>query len=36
KVGGTIVGPQVPVVLTSRSDSTESKFYSLRFAMRQV
>ncbi|EOK24098.1 branched-chain phosphotransacylase [Enterococcus faecalis EnGen0338] len=36
KVGGTIVGTKVPVVLTSRSDSTESKFHSLRFAMRQV
>lgn len=36
KLGGTIVGTKVPVVLTSRSDSTESKFHSLRFAMRQV
>ncbi|MGX7013961.1 phosphate acyltransferase [Vagococcus silagei] len=36
KVGGTIVGTKVPVVLTSRSDSTESKLHSLEFAMKQV
>ncbi|MGO2083300.1 phosphate acyltransferase [Vagococcus sp.] len=36
KVGGTIVGTKVPVVLTSRSDSTDSKLHSLEFAMKQV
>lgn len=35
-VGGTIVGTKVPVVLTSRSDSTDSKLHSLKFAMKQV
>ncbi|MBO0476129.1 phosphotransacetylase [Vagococcus sp. DIV0080] len=34
--GGIIVGTKVPVVLTSRSDSTESKFDSLKFAMQQL
>ena len=33
KVGGTIVGTKVPVVLTSRSDSTESKFHSTKLAL---
>lgn len=36
KVGGTIIGTKVPVVLTSRSDSTDSKLHSLKFAMKQV
>ncbi|HCM90787.1 MULTISPECIES: phosphate acyltransferase [Vagococcus] len=36
KVGGTIVGTKVPVVLTSRSDSTDSKLHSLKFAIKQV
>ncbi|MGX7023233.1 phosphate acyltransferase [Vagococcus hydrophili] len=36
KVGGTIVGTKIPVVLTSRSDSTESKLHSLKFALKQV
>ncbi|KAF1299445.1 phosphotransacetylase [Enterococcus sp. JM4C] len=36
KVGGTLVGTKVPVVLTSRSDSTESKLHSLEFAMKQL
>ena len=36
KVGGTIVGTKVPVVLTSRSDSTQSKLHSLEFAMKQI
>ncbi|MGM0125542.1 branched-chain phosphotransacylase [Enterococcus sp. AZ194] len=36
KVGGTIVGAKVPVVLTSRSDSTQSKLHSLEFAMKQL
>ncbi|MCE4956586.1 phosphate acyltransferase [Macrococcoides caseolyticum] len=35
-IGGTIVGAKVPIVLTSRSDSTESKLYALDFAVRQV
>lgn len=35
-IGGTIVGAKVPVVLTSRSDSSESKLYALDFAIRQV
>lgn len=35
-VGGTIVGAKVPIVLTSRSDSTESKLYALDFAVQQV
>lgn len=35
-IGGTIVGAKVPIVLTSRSDSTESKMYALDFAVRQV
>ncbi|WP_414055644.1 phosphate acyltransferase [Macrococcus equi] len=35
-IGGTIVGAKVPIVLTSRSDSTESKLYALDFAMQQV
>ena len=34
--GGTLVGTKVPVVLTSRSDSTESKLHSLKFAMQQL
>lgn len=34
--GGTLVGTKVPVVLTSRSDSTESKLHSLKFAMKQL
>lgn len=35
-VGGTIVGTTVPVILTSRSDTVESKLHSLDFAMKQV
>ena len=35
-IGGTIVGAKAPIVLTSRSDSTESKMYALDFAVRQV
>ncbi|MGK0553494.1 phosphate acyltransferase [Macrococcus capreoli] len=35
-IGGTIVGAKVPIVLTSRSDSTESKLYALEFALQQV
>ncbi len=35
-IGGTIVVAKVPIVLTSRSDSTESKMYALDFAVRQV
>lgn len=35
-IGGTIVGAKVPIVLTSRSDSTDSKLYALDFAVRQV
>lgn len=35
-VGGTIVGTKVPVVLTSRSDTTASKLDSLEFAMKQI
>lgn len=35
-IGGTIVGAKVPIVLTSRSDSAESKMYALDFAVRQV
>ncbi|MGX4685914.1 phosphate acyltransferase [Vagococcus sp. JNUCC 83] len=35
-VGGTIVGTKVPVVLTSRSDATQSKLDSLEFAMKQI
>ncbi|MCG7419145.1 phosphate acetyltransferase [Macrococcus epidermidis] len=35
-IGGTIVGAKVPIVLTSRSDSPESKLYALDFAVRQV
>lgn len=35
-VGGTIVGTKVPVVLTSRSDSTASKLQSLSFALKQL
>lgn len=34
--GGTLVGTKIPVVLTSRSDSTESKLHSLKFAMQQL
>lgn len=33
KVGGILVGAQVPVVVTSRADSKETKFYSIAFAM---
>ncbi|RKX42518.1 MAG: phosphate butyryltransferase, partial [Thermotogae bacterium] len=29
KVASTIVGAKVPVVLTSRADSDETKFYSI-------
>lgn len=36
KVGGTIVGAKVPIVLTSRSDTAESKLYALDFAVQQV
>lgn len=36
KVGGTIVGTKVPVVLTSRSDSAQSKLHSLEFAIKQI
>ncbi|MHC5246957.1 phosphate acyltransferase [Enterococcus sp. LJL90] len=36
KIGGTIVGTKVPIVLTSRSDSTDTKLFSLEFAVRQV
>lgn len=36
QVGGTIVGTKVPVVLTSRSDSAESKLHSLKFAIQQI
>lgn len=35
-IGGTIVGTKVPVVLTSRSDSTATKLHSLEFALKQV
>ncbi|WP_414044350.1 phosphate acyltransferase [Macrococcus animalis] len=35
-IGGTIVGAKIPIVLTSRSDSTESKLYALDFAVQQV
>lgn len=35
-MGGTIVGTKVPIVLTSRSDSAESKLLSLEFAMKQL
>lgn len=34
--GGTIVGAKVPIVLTSRSDTSESKLFALDFAMQQV
>ncbi|GGB08901.1 phosphotransacetylase [Macrococcus hajekii] len=34
--GGTIVGAKVPIVLTSRSDETESKLFALDFAIKQV
>lgn len=34
--GGTLVGIKIPVVLTSRSDSTESKLHSLKFAIEQL
>jgi phosphate butyryltransferase len=34
--GGTLVGTKIPVVLTSRSDSTESKLHSLKFAIEQL
>ena len=36
KVGGLIVGTKIPVVLTSRSDSTQSKLHSLEFALKQI
>ncbi|OIJ16894.1 phosphate butyryltransferase [Anaerobacillus alkalilacustris] len=36
KVGAVILGAKVPIVLTSRSDSTESKLYSLALAVRSV
>ncbi|WP_265459283.1 phosphate acyltransferase [Enterococcus sp. HY326] len=36
KVGGTIVGTKIPIVLTSRSDSPEAKLFSLEFAVKQV
>lgn len=36
KIGGTIVGTRVPIVLTSRSDKTESKLYALDFALMQL
>lgn len=35
-MGGTIVGTKVPIVLTSRSDSAESKLLSLEFAIKQL
>jgi phosphate butyryltransferase len=33
KVAGIVVGAQVPVVVTSRADSKETKFYSIALAM---
>lgn len=36
KIGGVIVGVKIPIVLTSRSDSTETKLFSLEFAMKQI
>ena len=35
-IGGTIVGTNVPIVLTSRSDKVRSKLYALRFALMQA
>lgn len=35
-VGGSIVGTKVPVILTSRSDSTDTKYASLKFALKQL
>ncbi|MDN6515456.1 MAG: phosphotransacetylase, partial [Lacticaseibacillus paracasei] len=34
--GGTIVGAKVPIVLTSRSDSVDSKLTALAFAIAQL
>lgn len=36
KMGGTIVGTKVPIVLTSRADSLDSKMIALQLAMSQV
>lgn len=36
QVGGMITGAKVPVILTSRSDTAQSKFYSLQLALRQM
>ncbi|EXJ23237.1 Phosphate butyryltransferase [Alkalibacterium sp. AK22] len=36
KIGGTIVGTRVPIVLTSRSDTVENKRYALDFALMQL
>lgn len=36
QVGGMITGAKVPVILTSRSDTAQSKFYSLQLALRQL
>lgn len=36
QVGGMIAGAKVPVILTSRSDTAQSKFYSLQLALRQL
>ena len=33
KVAGMVVGAQVPIVVTSRADTEETKFYSIAFAM---
>lgn len=35
-IGGIIVGAKVPIVLTSRSDTNESRLHALKFALRQV
>lgn len=35
-MGGIIVGTTVPIVLTSRSDSVESKLFALNLALQQV
>lgn len=36
RLGGTIVGAKVPIVLTSRSDSVDSKLTALAFAIAQL
>ncbi len=36
KVGALIVGAKVPIVLTSRADSVESKLYSIALAVRSI